>query len=273
MGKKNPQNRSLLFVLILGTSLSFATVAIIFLVQYLSSGMGRSISSMEDSYKSGNPSEAIAILDQLDPIERGTSTSMLWYGKSWYLRAYEEQQKSRWSEYGKDSSDWFKGVSADNAVHYLKRASEDPETEAEASFYLGLIYIQKGWYDKSERMFQNLFRLEPTHREGILNYAILKSRQWNYDQAASILLRGVEAYPDFAEYPKNLFWIYSQHLNNYEDAVVYGDLYLSNATRGDVSIIRVRSEMTDIFARFPELNSDTFEFAKEEVPIFIPREH
>ncbi len=271
MGKKNPQNKSLLFVLILGTSLSLAVVAIIFLVQYLSTGMGTSLSTMEDSYKSGNPSEAIAILDQLDPIERGSSTSMLWYGKSWYLRAYEEQLQSRWSEYGKDSSDWFKGTSADNAVHYLKRASEDSNTETEASFYLALIFLQKGWYEKSERMFQHLFSLDSTHREGILNYAILKSRQWNYGQAESILLRGLDIYPDFAEYPKNLFWIYSEHLKQYENAITYGDLYLKQASRGDVSIIRIRSEMTDIFARFPELKNDTLEFVKEEIPVFIPR--
>jgi len=273
MGKKDPHKNSLLFVLILGGSLSLAIVAVIFLVQNLSNGFGGSLSTMEESFNDGNPSEAIAILDHMNPQERGTSNSMLWYGKSWYLSAYEEHQENRWSEYGKDSSDWFKGTSVDNAVHYLKRASEDPVTEAEASFYLALIYVQKGWYDKAERMFQHLFSLDETHREGILNYAILKTRVWNYEQAESILLRGIEIHPDFAEYPKNLFWIYADHLKQYNNAIKYGDLYLQKATRGDVTIIRIRGEMADILARFPEFKDDSLEIIKTGTPVFIPRKH
>ena len=116
--------------------------------------------------------------------------------------------------------------------------------------------------------------IDAKHREGILNYAVLKSRQHKYDQAESILLKGVNLYPEYPEYYKNLYWIYALHSENRnEDAIIYGDLFLKSAKQGDVAIIRIRSNMKDLLARFPELSSDTLEIVKTETPIFIPRNH
>ncbi len=271
MAKLSKHTHSLIFVIVIAIIIASTVAGILFAVGSLTGEIKGSHDVMVEKFNSGEPEEALKELDKLPPEKRGTSESLIWYGKSWYLKAYKEHGDTRWADYGKDSSDWFKGKAVDNAVHFLKQSLSDSSTRAEATFYLALIYMQKGWYDKSERAFKELFLVDKNHREGLLNFAVLKTRTDSYESALKILGMGINQYPEEAEYYKNVFIIYNSHLVDYKKAVEFGDLYLKKAKQGDVGAIRIRRDLIDILARFPELRSDTLELIKNELPEFVPR--
>lgn len=267
--KKNP----LLFVILISLLVAGTSALLLFLFGNLKREIKGSPRNVEELYSSGKPQDALEELDRLPPDQRGTSKSLLWYGKSWYLKAWEEQEKNRWADYGKNSEDWFEGEMVDKAVHYLKRASSDSCCVVEATFYLALIYLQKGWYERSDEKFRELFSYDSKHRMGILNFGVLRSRSGDYKSAEQIFLKGLKLYPDEPEYYKNLFWIYDSHLKEYEKAVSYGDQYLKHAVKGDVGALRVRQELIDLLARFPEYRSDTLQIEQKKFPQFTPRKY
>ena len=264
-------SNSLLLVIVVAVIIAFTIALALFLVNYTNLHSKPSIKRVNELLEKGSPNEAIKVLDTFDDATRGSSQTLLEYGKSWYLVAWKEQVDSSWREYASDINDWFNSPSVEKSLHYLKKAQEDSTTLADATFYIALIYMQKGWYDKSESEFNYLFKIDPTHREGILNYAVLKSRQSHYDQAVIILERGITEYPKFAEYYKNIFWIYSTHLKNPELAIKFGDRYTKLAKRGAPGVIKVNEELVDLLARFPEYKSDTLKIVKQMGKPFLPR--
>lgn len=267
--KRNP----LPFVILISLLIAGTFAILVFLMGNLKKEMKGSAKNAEEFYLSGKPQEAIDELDRLPAEQRGTCNSLLWYGKSWYLSAWEDQEKNRWADYGRNSNDWFEGEMVDKAVHYLKRASLDTSCVTEATFYLALIYLQKGWYERSDEKFRELFSYDSKHRMGILNFGVLRSRSGDYRSAEKIFLKGLKLYPDEPEYYKNLFWIYDSHLKEYEKAVSYGDQYLKHAVKGDVGALRVRQELIDLLARFPEYRTDTLQIEQKKFPHFTPRKY
>lgn len=248
-----------------------AIASIIFFIREINGSATPTLKSIQTLYEKSTPQKVITSLDDLAPSERGTSESLLMYGKSWYLLSLQHQRDTKWKNYAKNDSDWFEGVEADNAVHYLTRAQENPESYTEATLYLAIIYMEKGWNDQSQIQFEELLAKDSTHREGILNFGVLLSRKHDYNAAVAMFLRGTTIHPKFPQYYESLFWIYSLHLNNNKQAISFGDKFIRIAEKNDMGKISVKEKMTDILARFPEYSNDSLLIVKERSRQFTPR--
>lgn len=273
MGQKSNDHISLGAVIAAAVILSAALTFILLVVNRskVSFAPSGSVERVQELYKQGEPEKALEELSLGSDQQRGSAESLLWQGKLWYLTAFKRLNEERWESYAKKPEDWFEGEDVDNAIHALTRAAEAEVHFEEAMLYLGLIFMEKGWFKKSQRAFQKLLKKNSSHREGLLNYAILQSRTGKYQNAADVLAEGHRLYPADPEFAKNLFWIYRFHLKEPKLAVAYGDRFLKNADRSNPDLGRVTRELYDLLARFPEYDSDTLTLHSEPVREFIPR--
>ena len=264
---------SLLAVIISATALSltFALIFIVFLNRSFFFRKQGSSQSIQELYDKGEPKKAIRELEKSSNIERGSGESLLWEGKLWYLATFKRFEETNWAGYGEDSLDWFKGKDVDNAIHFLNEAIKSPDHKIEANLFLAIIYMEKGWFDKSEHKFKAVLEEDSNNEIAILNYAILKSRDHNYEKSIDILKLGLTINENSTDFLKNLFKIYSYHIENPKLAIEYGNKYLKNASRGDPGILDVRREMIDIISRFPEYNSDSLLIHDKRLKDFTPR--
>jgi Tfp pilus assembly protein PilF len=66
----------------------------------------------------------------------------------------KKQDIQSWSEYGLDSDDWLKGRRLRNALNDFKEAIRRDPSSAEARYFLGVVYREKGWFAEAENQFE-----------------------------------------------------------------------------------------------------------------------
>jgi len=262
---------SLIVVILISILLAVATSAVLFFIYTVKGKSAPTIKEAKQLYTQGKPDIVIESLEKMEPAKAGTSESLLLYGKSFYLRALKQQRDTKWRDYGKNEADWFGGSDVDNAMHYLKRAQQDSLTYNEASLYLAIIYMEKGWYEQSQQLFEQILQIDSIQQETILNYGVLLSRMQKFTEAESMLIRGTKAHPKFPQYWENLFWLYALHTKENNKAVIAGDNFLKLADKNDIGGISVRTQLTEILARFPELSNESMVIVKERARQFEPR--
>ena len=218
----------------------------------------------------GKPSEALDVIsNQPDSIQK-SDISFFTQGKAWYLIAWQRYESENWSSYAKNPNDWFEGNDVDNALFCLHRSAQSQETWAQATNMIGVIYMEKGWYERAKNTFQSILIKDVNQRDAYLNYGIVLSRQGKNENAVKHLERWNDCFND-PDFIKNLFFLYLFDLKNYEKAAVLGDLYLKIAPRGDIGILKVKRELIDLLSRFPEYFDDTMTVIKDRPPEFKPR--
>jgi tetratricopeptide (TPR) repeat protein len=227
--------------------------------------------SIKELLDSGNPHDALDIIARQPDSILKSDTSLLTQGKTWYLIAWQRYDDDRWKNYAKNPKDWFEGSDVDKAVSCLLRSAQSAETWADATVMLGVVYMEKGWYEKSKNIFQSVLMKDVNHRDAYLYYGVALSRQGKYENAVKYL-ESRDGYLEDYDFVKNLFYLYLFNLKNYEKAAVLGDLYLKLAPRGDVGIIKVKRELLDLVNIFPEYFNDTMVVIKDRPPEFKPRQ-
>lgn len=227
--------------------------------------------SFQELYEEGLPKEGLKKLDKLSIKERNSANNMLWRGKLAFLATWKQYNDSSWDGYAENEEDWFTSEVLDDGIQALNQCLKTDDSRKEALLYLGLIYFEKGKYEKAEHYFKTLIRENPADSLGILNLAVLHSRQAKYREAVFLLEKGLTHHPKNSGYLKNLFWIYHFHLHKSEKAIDYGNRFLLAMSAGDPDKTKVIREIRDIISRFPEYDSDTLEIHNDEPPIFVPR--
>lgn len=222
-------------------------------------------------FEEGLPREGLKKFNKLSPKERNKAENLLWQGKLAFLATWKQYNDSSWEQYAENPDDWFRSDVLDGGIQALTRCLKHNDTRKEALLYLGLIYFEKGQYDKAEGYYNTLLQEDPSDSLGTLNYAVLRSRQGRYTEAVDVLEKGLERYPKNSGYLKNLFWLYRFHLNDTPTAVNYANLFLLSIKKGDSDKTKVIRELRDIISRFPEYDSDTLVIHKNEPPVFTPR--
>ena len=226
--------------------------------------------TMETLLSKGKPTEVLDMIsNQPDSVQR-SDTTILMRGKAWYLIAWQRFENERWSSYAKNENDWFIGEDIDSALACFSIAAKSENTWAEAATLIGAVYMEKGWFEKAKNVFQSVLERDRTQETAFLNYGIALSRLGHYESA----VRHLEKWDDYlndSEFLKNLFWLYLFNIKDYEKAAVLGDLFLRIAPKGDMGITRIKRELIDLSARFPEYFNDTMIVISERPREFAPR--
>jgi len=226
--------------------------------------------TMDALLSKGKPAEVLDMIsNQPDSVQR-SDTTILMRGKAWYLIAWQRFENERWSSYAKNENDWFIGEDIDSALACFSIAAKSENTWAEAATLIGAVYMEKGWFEKAKNVFQSVLERDRTQETAFLNYGIALSRLGHYESA----VRHLEKWDDYlndSEFLKNLFWLYLFNIKDYEKAAVLGDLFLRIAPKGDMGITRIKRELIDLSARFPEYFNDTMIVISERPREFAPR--
>jgi tetratricopeptide (TPR) repeat protein len=266
------QNISPVVVVFVSITISLLFVAGIFFVktgvpQLFLSPEHEGINSLLEK---GNPAEALDMINAQSGLEKESDTSLLTQGKAWYLLAWKRYEKENWKSYAKDPKDWFVGDDVNKAVSCLARSSKSPETYLEATTMLGVIYMEKGWYQKAKSAFEDALRANPKYRDAFLYYGVSLSRLKQSAMAIKHLEKW-ENYLDDCDFVKNLFYLYLFDAKNYEVATNLGDTFLKIAVRGNPDIVGIKRELLDLSVRFPEFFNDDMTIIKDRPPEYKKR--
>lgn len=272
---KEPKRYSTFFVV--GSSLLLAVVVSVIVFLWSFGGItipflnNNSKKSLNQLYEEGLPREGLKKLNKLTPKEKNSAENLLWQGKLAFLATWKQYNDSAWDGYAENADDWFHSDVLDGGIQALNKCLKSPDTRDEAHLYLGLIYFEKGKYDKAESYFRTLLKESPKDSLGILNLSVLHSRRANYFEAVQLLEKGLEYHPQNGNFLKNLFWLHHFHLKESEKAINYGNRFLLSMKSGDPDKTKVIREIRDIISRFPEYDSDTLVIHENEPPVFKPR--
>ncbi|MCL1947626.1 MAG: tetratricopeptide repeat protein [Chitinivibrionia bacterium] len=262
-------------VVIIFIIISFVIVAGIFFVK--SGVLSDSLPSFSKPQKTvgelldrGNPEQALEMIAVLPTEVQESDTSLYTQGKAWYLAAWKRYDADNWKDYAKDSRDWFFGPDVDNALRCLYASAQSEKTQSDAQVLIGVIYMDKGWFEKARIVFREVLNNEPTHREAYLNYGVVLSRLGRNEEAIKHL-ENIENYESDYDFVKNLFYLYLFEMKNYKQAAYLGNLFLNIAPRGNPDVPKVTREMLDLASRFPEFFDDTMYIIRTRPREFTPR--
>jgi tetratricopeptide (TPR) repeat protein len=271
---KKEKEISPVIVTIIAVIISLVVVAIMFFVQtgILQTGvlerfMPKKHESINILLDRGKINEALDAISNQSDIVQGSDTSLFMQGKTWYLSAWLRYDNENWKDYAKNPADWFTGSDVDKALHLLKRSAESPATYAEATTLIGVIYMEKGWFDKAKFAFASVLKKDMSQRDAYLYYGVALSRT-GQDAAAIKHLENWQNYQNDFDFLKNLFYLYLFGEKNYQKAAILGDMFLKTAPRGNPDIPKIKRELHDLTARFPEYFNDTMTIIKDRPPEF-----
>ena len=260
-------------VIVISIISSFVIAALIFSVKtgVLSDYLPiKSQKSFDELLDRGKPEDVLEMIAVLPEDAQRSDTSLYTQGKAWYLTAWKRYDADNWKEYAKDPNDWFSGEDVDNALRCLYSSAKSDKTQSQARVIIGVIYMDKGWFEKARDTFREILNNDPAHREAYLNYGIVLSRMGRNMEAIRHL-ENVDNYENDCDFVKNLFYLYLFKMKNYAQAAYLGNLFLNIAPRGNPDVPKVKREVLDLAARFPEYFDDTMSIIKNRPPEFKQR--
>lgn len=196
--------------------------------------------------------EALALVDRID-ANSYKPTVMIDKGRIWLSMAVESQNKVGWRDYGKNDYDWFQSAQIDSALSYFKRALLLDPDNTTATYWAGLIYLEKGWYDDAQAAFETALEDQTYAISARVSLAALFSQQRDFNRAEEILH---EAYRIDQRDPlvaKNLMILNRFYLKRQDSAVIWANRFLNNAHPRDFDRNIAKSEMKEMLSENPGL--------------------
>lgn len=100
---------------------------------------------------------------------------------------------------------------------FLRKILDEDPRHAQAFCNLAVIYLNKGRYEDSKKLFDRSLALKPDAPDTLLNYAVLISTQGDFIAAEKLLRRAISVDPDYFYAYTNLGYILSE-TGRYDDA-------------------------------------------------------
>jgi len=177
-------------------------------------------------------------------------------GKIWLAIAWERMNLDKWKSYGKNPADWFDLPEASKAESYLRAAIERGPSNAEAHHYMGVLYMEKGWFSMAEMEFIEALKICPADVRTKQNLAVLYAKMGRTEEAKQELLAAHRLEPDNASIMKNLALLYRIYLDQPESSMVWANRYLNTEPHTDLDMNVIREEFNTMAERYPELVPD-----------------
>lgn len=265
-------NRGLSFPVIVlsGVICAFFFVAGFLAIRWMSSRWSPTLKNSERLLKEGKYDEALAVASELDS-EDGAAVDVV-IGKIWLARAYRRYRKEEWKSYGTNPDDWFTGADVAKALTHFRGALSLEPSHTEARYYLGIIYMEKGWHSRAETQFMETLRVDREHVDAHVSLAALYVKMERYREAEQELIRAHELAPENPAVAKNLSFLYRFYLDDPKAAMEWSNRYLNLEPRGDPQQALIQSEFADMIRRYPEYAPPREEQKwRKDDPSFEPR--
>jgi len=265
------QGLSLPVILLSGIIASVLVVATLWYISFITSRWSPTLSNAEKMLRDGHYKEALNLADNLNnDLEKGGIADLI-KGKTWLALAYRRQEAEKWKQYGTDPSDYFKSKEAQMALQHLEAACKKNPRNSETHFYLGTLYMEKGWFGAAETSFIDALRNDKKNVQAMINLSSLYVQMRRYGEAEKELLRAFKIEPQNPDISKNLSFLYRYYAKNPKAAMKWSNYYLNLETEKDVDRSLIRQDLEKMMKRYPEQVPSDEQDWREKDPKFIPR--
>lgn len=255
-------------IALIGVLLSAMSLALFLLFEFMASNFSPSYSNAERYLRQGKLEHAMALARDV-PGE--TARKAVLRGRIFLAFSIQGHANDKWSRYGTDSLDWLRGPMADSAAAWFKIAKLRDPSSAEAHYYLGVVYKEKGWFREAEEEFLETLRLDSANIDARLALGSLYPRMDLCDDAAQHLLDAWRLSPSNSQVAKNLAFLYRFYRDNPESAIVWYNRYLNDPPPGDIDFNSAKRDIGELLDRYPEYSPKEKQLWRRQSRKFIPR--
>ena len=236
-------------VLIIGTIISISLLTSVVLTRHFFSLLSPTITNTERLLKQGKLQDALSFSERL---RSETTRELILKGQIWLALSLNKQKGENWSQYGTDSGNWLAGEESDMALRYFTDAVlRDPQS-ADAHYYLGVIYKEKGWLAEADREFDEVLELNSKYINALLGKGTVFVMMSRYSEAELVFREAYTLAPHEPSVVKNCAFFYRYYLLKPDSALLYLNRYLNLAGQRDLDVNLARQEFQNLLDRYPE---------------------
>jgi len=243
---------SLPILLISGITAAFFLLAAFLVIRHMNTEWTPNLKTARKLFERKKYTEALAVVEKAESQGKQSADLALEKGKIWYALALERENRTRWKEYGKDVKDWLNSPEASNAESCFREAVDRNPGNRDAHYYLGLLYMDKGWFSTAEAEFLSILRVDDTHVNTLINLGVIYTEMKRPDLAEQELRKALQLDAQNPGVAKNLAGLYRFYLHMPDSAMAWSNRYLNLNPQNDMDVQYVRADLVEMLQRYPE---------------------
>ncbi|MBD3393792.1 MAG: hypothetical protein GF418_16805 [Chitinivibrionales bacterium] len=240
-------------ILLSGVIAAVLLLATVFAIRSLSGRFAPTRRNIENLLTERKFDEALSLVESEGTSLGDSSDVYVMAGKIWMAHAWQKMNEDRWRSYGRNEDDWFDLPEANKAEQLLLRAIELDREHADAHYYLGMLYMEKGWFSSAEVEFLEVLKVKPDDIRTRQNLGVLYTKMRRLELAKRELLRAHKIAPENPSIMKNLSFLYRFYLGRPDSAMLWANRYMNINPDDDLDIGVVRQELEEMMDRYPDL--------------------
>jgi len=147
-------------------------------------------------------------------------------GILYFSWAYSDRDKNKWKDYGTNLDDLWNNEYVKKSLKYFENSLSMNSDDYEVINYIGVIFYEKGWFDRSERMYHEAIIKNPTYIEAISNLGILYNSLGQLEKAEKIFEKILKLNNKNRDAILNLALV-NNRLKKYNRAIFYLKRYIN----------------------------------------------
>ncbi len=252
----NTKGNVVSFVLYIIVLLVVFGAATFFVIRRIDQGYEPGLDKIKSKIERQEYESALKMLQQVDDTAKQIRMQKMFLrGKVMLYKAIEKQNRDDWKRYGTNESNWLDCREGKRAEYLLKKVLEMDPAYGPACYYLGMLYMQRGWYSEAITWFRKAIERKSHVLYSYINMGVIYSRQEKVQQAKKMLLNAWKLDTTSTDVAKNVYFLYSHYIPKPESAIVWGNRYLNLDPEHDLQEYMIKREMADLLARYPEMKS------------------
>jgi tetratricopeptide (TPR) repeat protein len=194
----------------------------------------------------------------------GHSELLVEKGKIFLALAWEQQNRDGWRAYGTDKNNWLHSSYGDSAEGYFEYVIRRDPRYLDAHYYLGVLYMQRGWYSEAETEFMEILKRDRNHSNARASLGALYTSMGRYDEAESELHRAYNNDPENSMISRNCYALYRYYKENPESSMVWANRFLNGEGGKPFEYYYIKQDLLDMMERYPEVELSEEKKWKEE---------
>ncbi len=224
----------------------------VFFISRMNTELSPSVKNAEKLLEKRKYKGALALIEQAGHENDDNVEVLVAKGKIWFALAWQRENRTRWKDYGKDERDWLNSTEAGESEYFFKKAISMDPVNKDAHFFLGCLYMEKGWFSSAENEFLSVLRIDKNHTKTRINLGVLYTQMKRFDLAEKELRTAHKMEPEDPSIAKNFAYLYRFYLNKSDSAIAWANRYLNLDPQNDIDINYVRKELVEMLQRYPE---------------------
>ncbi|MBD3419945.1 MAG: tetratricopeptide repeat protein [Chitinivibrionales bacterium] len=253
MNMHRSRGLSTIAVITIGVITAFFSLVSLLTIRHLMLQWSPKLSQAEKQFKQRKYDAALDRLNRLDLNESRKPDAYTLLGKIWLAKAWKHLDETRWRDYGKNENDWLDLQQAAKSMKYLQRALKLNSSHLEAHYYLGIVYMEKGWYSKAEAEFISVLNLKPDFYKAYHNLGALYTRMDRLEDAETALRKAYALAPDNPSAAKNMAVYFRYHAKLPDSAAAWANRYLNLNHQKDIERALIKRDLLELLDRYPEI--------------------